>query len=127
VFCFFLLFLLGCCGVGAGGGVMGAHSASKARMSHTTVAGSSHRSLASGIRSTMGYYIQVVFNCHYLEISNNLTQYFVHVQLGGSCRKFLGFLLTAAWAFRCNVKRCLLLVQESCGKSCVKYKLCVST
>ena len=64
----------------------------------------------------MGYYIHVVFNCYYLEISNNLTQFFVHVQLGGSCLKFLGFLLTAAWAFRCSVKSYLLLVQEYCGK-----------
>jgi len=46
----------------------GAHSASKARMSNTTVAAGSHRSFASGIRSRMGYYIHVVFNCHYLEI-----------------------------------------------------------
>jgi len=82
----------------------GAQSASEARMSHTTVAGSSHRSFPSGIRSVMGFYMHV-FNCRYLEISNNLTQFFVHVQLGGSCLKFLGFLLTAAWTFRCNVKR----------------------
>jgi len=46
----------------------GVHSASKARMSHTTFAASSHRSFASGIRSMMGYYIQVAFNCHYLEM-----------------------------------------------------------
>jgi len=44
----------------------GAHSASKALMSRTTVVASSHRSFASGICSTMGYYIQVVCNCHYL-------------------------------------------------------------